>query len=103
LLKSIFKENGVVDDDELKEYKPYINSSSKRELIRRFEFLMYITDCSMEWMDGVEVDVVDDEMRRIITFLQPLFVIIFNLDPDILLRYRKSSNLSFKRLLKKKI
>ena len=82
LLESIF-------DDELEEYKPHINSSSKRELIRRFEFLMHITDCSSEWIDGVEVDVVDDEVRRIKTFLQPLLVVMFNLDPDILLRYLK--------------
>lgn len=96
LLKSIFKENGVVDDDELEEYKPYINSSNKRELIRRFEFLMDLTDSSSDMWDGaysIEVNVIDDEIRRIMTFLQPLLVIMSNLDSDILLRYRKSPSI----------
>ena len=85
LLKSIFK-------DELEEYKPCINSSSKRELIRRFEFLGNLTDSSYDMWDlvSIEVDIIDDEVRRMMTFLQPLLVIMSNLDPDILVRYRKS-------------
>jgi len=71
LLKCIFK-------DELEEYKPYINSSIKRELIRRFEFLGDLTDSSYDMWDevSIEVDVIDDEVGRIITFLQPLLVIM---------------------------
>ena len=45
LLESIFK-------DELEEYRFCINSSSKKELIKRFEFLMDLTDSSMDMMDG---------------------------------------------------
>lgn len=85
LLNSIF-------DDELEEYKPCINSSIKRELIRRFEFLGDLTDSSSDMWDGdcsIEVDIIDVEIKRIITFLQPLLVVMFDLDPDILLRYRK--------------
>ena len=76
LLESIFKE-------ELEEYRPCINSSSKKELVRRFEFLMDLTDSSMDMMDGAyspEVDVIDDEIRRIKTFLQPLLVAMSNQD-----------------------
>ena len=71
LLKCIFK-------DELEEYKPYINSSIKRELIRRFEFLGDLTDSSYDMWDevSIEVDVIDDEVGRIITYLQPLLVIM---------------------------
>ncbi len=78
LLKSIFRENGVVNDDELEEYRQYINSSSKRELVRRFEFLMDLTDSSYDMWDlvSIEVDIIDDEIRRIITFLQPLLVVV---------------------------
>ena len=67
LLESIFK-------DELEEYRPYIDSSSKKELVRRFEFFMYLNDISMEMMDEVEVTVIDKEIRRIKTLLQPLLV-----------------------------
>ena len=76
LLKSIFRENGVVNEDELEEYRQYINSSSKKELVRRFGFLMHITDCSMEWMEGLEVGVIDVEIRRVKNFLQPLLVVM---------------------------
>ena len=76
LLESIFK-------DELEEYRPCINSSSKKELVIRFEFLMDLTDSSMDMMDGAyspEVNVIDDEIRRVKIFLQPLLVAMSNQD-----------------------
>ncbi|MHA1104449.1 MAG: toll/interleukin-1 receptor domain-containing protein [Promethearchaeota archaeon] len=42
----------------------------KKELIRRFEFLMDIADSSIDMMDGggsVEMAVIDEEMRRVKT------------------------------------
>lgn len=74
LLKSIFK-------GELKEYRPCINSSGKKELIRRFEFLMDLANSSMDMEDmggSVEITVIDEEIRRTKTFLQPLLGFISN-------------------------
>ena len=74
LVKSIFK-------SELKEYRPCINSSGKKELIRRFEFLMDLANSSMDMEDvggSVEITVIDEEIRRIKTFLQPLLGFISN-------------------------
>ena len=74
LLKSIFK-------DELKEYKSCINSSSKKELVRSFEFLMDLADSSLDMLDGggsAEIAVIDKELRRVKIFLQPLLDIMSN-------------------------
>jgi len=76
LLESIFK-------DTLEEYRSWINSSDKKELVKRFEFLMDLTDSSKNMWDGVfslEVSIIDGEIRKIISFLQPLLVIMSNQD-----------------------
>ena len=70
LLDSIFK-------SELEEYKPYIDSGIKKKLIRKFEFLMELTNSSMDMMDGSyspEVDIIDNEIQKLISILHPLLV-----------------------------
>jgi len=72
LIDSIFK-------NELEEYKPYIDSEIKKRLIRKIEFLMELTNSSMDMMDGSyspEVEIIDREIQDLITILKPLLVAI---------------------------
>ncbi|NVM44603.1 MAG: hypothetical protein HWN79_06785 [Candidatus Lokiarchaeota archaeon] len=67
LLDSIFK-------DEVEEYRLYIDSDDKKKLIRKFEFLMELTNSSMDLMDGYsspEVDAIDNEIQKIQSLLRP--------------------------------
>lgn len=78
LLEDVFK-------DKIEKYRPWINTNNKKDLVKRFEFLMNLTDSSEDMWDGVlslEVIVIDDEIRRVITFLQPLLVVMSNQDLD---------------------
>ncbi len=74
LLESIFKE-------ELEDYRPHINTSSKKELVRRFESFMNLIDSSMDMYDGVtsfENDIIDKEIERIKAPLEPLLIAMRN-------------------------
>lgn len=67
LLKSIFNKD-------YQEYKNYINTDEKEELIRYFKLLTELTNFTIEKDEGFEIDIIDSELKKIINLLDPLLI-----------------------------
>lgn len=65
LLELIFK-------DEEHDYKRYIDNDEKEELVRRFELMIDLADCSIDREGEIEVDIIDKEIREIKNRFLPL-------------------------------
>ena len=67
LLRSLFS-------TEYQKYKKYIDTNEKKELIRYFKLLLDLANFTIEKDEELEIDIIDKELRKIITFLEPVLI-----------------------------